>query len=105
MLSGTSGDLPVPADIAEINSPPLENIQITDDPRVQQRPTVAVNPLDPNHVVIAFNDAEHQRQVDAELGDAVGIAVSLDGGESWQLETVPLPGGLRRLRLSPQSRI
>ena len=35
----------------------FENVLVTGDTAIQQAPTIAVNPLDSNHVVIAYQDA------------------------------------------------
>jgi hypothetical protein len=52
-------------------------------------PSVAVNPLDPKHVVIAYMD----RSLVTTGYAGIGTAVSRDAGITWQHSTVPLPVG------------
>ena len=56
------------------------NHAITSDSDVQQMPSVAVDPHDPNHVVIAYMD--YALLTTGYAG--IGVAVSHDGGQSWQ---------------------
>jgi hypothetical protein len=63
------------------------NVPITTDPGVQQMPSVAVDPLDPQHLVIAYMD----RSLVQSGYAGIGVAVSNDGGESWEHNAIPLP--------------
>ncbi|MHC4404712.1 MAG: SGNH/GDSL hydrolase family protein [Planctomycetota bacterium] len=63
------------------------NRAITTDPGVQQMPSIAVNPLDSNHLVIAYMDYS---LVDTRYA-GIGVAVSQDGGTTWQHTSIPLP--------------
>ena len=56
------------------------NLAITTNAGVQQMPSVAVDPLDPNHVVIAYMDYSLVKTGYA----GIGVAVSHDGGNSWR---------------------
>lgn len=67
----------------------LSNESITEDPAVQQMPSLAVNPLDANHLVMAYMDYSLQTNHFA----GIGISVSHDGGATWQQSSVPLPAG------------
>jgi hypothetical protein len=74
----------------------LVNRAVTTDPDVQQMPSVAVNPLDSNHVVVAYMDYALR-----ETGFAgIGVAVSRDGGRP-QHTAVPLPQGFDEKRPTP----
>ena len=50
-------------------------------------PTIAVNPLDANHLVIAYMDYS---LVDTGYA-GIGVAISRDGGDTWQRSSVPIP--------------
>jgi hypothetical protein len=77
------------------------NVQLTSDPGVQQMPSVAVDPLDPQHVVVAFLDYSLLHTGYA----GIGVKVSRDGGDTWQAETaVPLPGGFDQGAAVPVAR-
>src|SRR5678815_3605572 len=67
----------------------LRNVAVTTDPGVQQMPSVAADPRDPNHVVIAYMD----RALVATGYAGIGAAVSRDAGDTWQKSVVPLPHG------------
>jgi hypothetical protein len=66
---------------------PSGNQALTTDPGVQQMPSVAVDPADANHVVIAYMDYSLVKTGYA----GIGVAVSHDGGNSWQHSAIPLP--------------
>src|SRR5437867_3230462 len=75
----------------------LVNQPITTDPGVQQMPSVAVDPHDAGHVVIAYLDYAL-----VHTGYAgIGVAVSHDGGDSWQHTSVPLPAGFDQGAATP----
>ncbi|MBI3462472.1 MAG: hypothetical protein HY000_05340, partial [Planctomycetes bacterium] len=63
------------------------NTAVTTDPGVQQMPSVAVDPLDPSHVVIAYMD----RSLVTTGYAGIGVAVSRDGGDTWQHSSIPMP--------------
>jgi hypothetical protein len=65
------------------------NTAISTDPGVQQMPLIAVNPLDPDHIVMAFMD---QSLVDSGY-TGIATATSRDGGSTWQPSSIPLPAG------------
>lgn len=80
------------------------NLAITLNPDVQQAPSVAVNPLDADHIVIAYMDHSLLDRADdpATIGvdetfdspfAGIGVATSYDGGKNWQYSSVPLPAG------------
>ncbi len=71
----------------EGEAPANVNRAITTDAGVQQMPSVAVNPLDSQHVVIAYMDYSL-----LDTGYAgLAVSVSRDGGDTWLAEAVPLP--------------
>ncbi len=57
------------------------------DPAAQQQPSLAVNPLNANHLVMAYMD--YGRKTNGYAG--IGVAVSRDGGMNWTRTAVPLP--------------
>src|SRR5262249_41559931 len=67
----------------------LVNRAVTADAGVQQMPSVAVDPLDPRHIVIAYMD--YSVLTTGYAG--IGIAASRDNGVTWQHSTAPLPVG------------
>ena len=67
--------------------PSIVNLPLTSDPGVQQMPLMAVNPLDPDHLVIAYMD----RSLVNTGYAGIGVAVSHDGGDTWQASSIPLP--------------
>jgi hypothetical protein len=74
------------------------NQAITADAGVQQMPSVAVDPLDPSHVVVAYMD---RSLVDTGYA-GIGVAVSHDGGVHWGEETpVPLAAGFDQGAANP----
>lgn len=63
------------------------NIAVTTDPGVQQMPSIAVNPLDSEHLVISYMDYS---LVDTGYA-GIGVSVSHDAGQTWQESSIPLP--------------
>jgi hypothetical protein len=63
------------------------NVEVTDNSHVQQMPSVAVDPLDANHVVMAYMDYSLLNNGYA----GIGVAVSHDAGATWTHSSVPLP--------------
>src|SRR5262245_337829 len=78
-------------------APAIANLAITTDPSVQQMPSVAVDPHDPNHVVIAYMDYSLVTTGYAGLR----VAVSDDAGASWQYSSIPLPAGFEQGAANP----
>src|SRR4051794_34958762 len=65
------------------------NVPVTADPGVQQMPSIAADPRDATHLVTAYMDYSL-----LSTGYAgIGVAVSHDGGNTWQHTSVPLPAG------------
>jgi hypothetical protein len=75
----------------------LVNRSVTTDPGVQQMPSVAVDPLDPNHLVIAYMD----RSLVTTGYAGIGVAVSYDAGTTWRHTSVPLPAGFDQGAANP----
>jgi FG-GAP-like repeat len=76
------------------------NLPLTTDADVQQMPSIAVDPLDPQHLVAAYMDRSL-----VQTGYAgIGVAVSGDGGETWQHAAVPLPAGFDQGAANPITR-
>jgi hypothetical protein len=78
-------------------APALVNEAVTNDPGVQQMPSVAVDPHDSQHVVIAYMD--YSLVTTGYAG--IGVAVSHDGGTTWQHTSVPLPAGFEQGAAAP----
>ncbi len=76
---------------------PQPNQAITSDGAVQQMPSIAVNPLNPNHLVMAYMDYALVTTGYAGLG----VAASLDGGRTWQYSDIPLPAGFAQGAANP----
>jgi hypothetical protein len=79
-LQSPSGESPPAA-------PGIVNEAVTTDPGVQQMPSVAADPHDSQHVVIAYMDYSLVKTGYA----GIGVAVSHDGGTTWQRSAIPLP--------------
>jgi hypothetical protein len=74
----------------QAGSPPTaRNQAVTQDVNVQQMPSLAVDPQDSRHVVMAYLDYGLRTTGYAGLG----VAVSDDSGTTWQHSSVPLPAG------------
>jgi hypothetical protein len=76
------------------------NWPVTTDANVQQMPSVAVDPHDSRHVVIAHLDYGLLTTGYAGLG----VAVSDDSGTTWQHTAVPLPAGFDQGAAAPNVR-
>src|SRR5215470_14147149 len=83
VLNGTVSQVPLsitsdlaPAALAASVAP--ANLAITTDPKVQQMPSVAVDPHDANHIVVAYMD--YSLVTSGYAG--IGVAVSHDGGKA-----------------------
>ncbi len=66
---------------------PSANVAITTNPGVQQMPSIAVDPLDPDHLVTAYMD--YSLLTTGYAG--IGVAVSENDGATWQHTSIPLP--------------
>jgi len=82
--------------LSVVNSPPavaldtpVVNTAVTTDPGVQQSPSIAVDPLNSNHLAMAYMD----RSLVTTGYAGIGVAVSRDNGVTWQRTSVPLPPG------------
>ena len=75
----------------------IENSAVTADSAIQQQPTVAVNPLDSDHVVIVYQDAS----LLTNGQNGVGVSVSFDAGQTWSRSSVSLPAGFDDASDSP----
>jgi hypothetical protein len=76
------------------------NLAITSDPGVQQFPSMAADPLDPNHLVVSYMD----RSLVNTGYAGIGIAVSHDAGKSWQRTSIPLPSPFNQGAANPVTR-
>ena len=65
------------------------NAQVTTNSSVQQDPSLAVDPTNPNHLVIAYMDYSLENTGYA----GIGVAVSTDAGKTWTNTSIPLPAG------------
>src|SRR5947208_2739229 len=76
------------------------NTPITTDPGVQQMPSIAADPLDSQHLVVAYMDYSLLHTGYAGLG----VAVSHDKGTTWQHSSIPLPAGFDQGAANPITR-
>jgi hypothetical protein len=87
------------AAVSGANSPltAIANTPLTTSGGVQQMPSVAVDPHDANHVVVAYMDYSL-----VHTGYAgIGVAVSHDAGSTWQYSSVPLPANFDQGAANP----
>ena len=68
------------------------NVAVTTDPGVQQMPSIAVDPHDPSHLVVAYMD--YSLLTTGYAG--IGVQVSHDGGAHLAADLRPPARGLRR---------
>jgi hypothetical protein len=73
------------------------NRAVTTDPGEQQMPSIVVDPLDANHLVLAYMD----RSLVTTGYAGIGVAVSHDAGATWQYASVPLPAGFAQGAANP----
>jgi hypothetical protein len=71
---------------------------VTTGPGVHQNPSVAVDPADSQHVVVAYLD--YSLLTTGYAG--IGVAVSHDGGTTWAHTSVPLPAGFTQGAADPE---
>jgi hypothetical protein len=76
------------------------NRALTTNPSVQQMPSVATDPLDPNHLVLAYMD--YSLVTTGYAG--IGVAVSHDRGVTWQYTALTLPAGFDQGAANPDVR-
>lgn len=86
-----------PSSMRDAASVPQSNQQITVDPGVQVAASIAVNPIDSEHVAIAYLDFSPIANGYA----VISVAVSFDGGDSWQSSLVPLPARFDQSAIHP----
>ncbi|MGA2258541.1 MAG: sialidase family protein, partial [Thermoguttaceae bacterium] len=87
-----------------LDSMPIANVPVTTKPGVQQMPSVAVDPLNSKHLVIAYLDYTLVNPGYTATNGYAGIGTqeSLDGGKTWLPEVaVPLPAGFSEGAGSP----
>lgn len=76
---------------------PSANVAVTTDPGVQQMPSIAVDPLDSRHEVVAYMDYPL-----LSTGYAgIGVAVTDDGGVTWTHDPLPLPAPFNQGAATP----
>jgi hypothetical protein len=76
------------------------NRAVTTNPSVQQEPSVATDPLDPNHIVLAYMD--YSLVTTGYAG--IGVAVSHDRGATWQYTSLALPSAFDQGAANPNVR-
>ena len=77
------------------------NRQITSDPGVQQMPSIAVDPLDGDHLVLAYMD---HSLVSTPGYAGIGVSVSRDGGDTWEETALPVPVDFNQGAANPIAR-
>jgi hypothetical protein len=75
------------------------NVALTSNSDVQQNPSVAADPLDPRHLVVSYMD----RSLVNTGYEGIGVAVSRDGGSTWQSSVVPLPTAFAQGAANPNT--
>jgi hypothetical protein len=76
------------------------NRAVTTNSSVQQMPSVATDPLDPDHIVLAYMD--YSLVTTGYAG--IGVAVSHDRGASWQYTSLALPSAFDQGAANPNVR-
>jgi hypothetical protein len=71
----------------------VSNAALTTDANAQQQPTIAVDPNNPNHVVVAYMDFDRPTGNGGPAYASVGVQSSADGGRTWSKTALPLPAG------------
>lgn len=84
--------------VIPLGTPP--NAPIVSSPSVEQQPSIAVDPNDPKHLVVASMDYSLVQSGYA----GIGVSVSFDGGRSWQRSAVPFPAGFEQGAAVPIAR-
>ena len=95
LLATTLGGVATPPPVP--NDTPVSNVAVTTDPGVQQSPSIAVDPLDSNHLAMAYMD----RSLVTTGYAGIGVSVSRDDGMTWQETSVPLPAGFNQGASNP----
>src|SRR5262249_58644508 len=72
-------------------TPAISNLAITTDPKAQQMPSLAVDPHDANHVVVAYMDYSLVTTGDAGIGVAGLAHGGGEGGDKTGAGAPPLP--------------
>jgi hypothetical protein len=74
------------------------NQSVATSPGVQQDPSIAVDPTNPNHIVVAYMDNSL-----VNTGYAgIGVATSTNNGATWIYTSVPLPSGFSQGTAQPE---
>ncbi|MGD0389028.1 MAG: FG-GAP-like repeat-containing protein [Tepidisphaeraceae bacterium] len=73
------------------------NEAITTNPSVQQDPSIAVDPHNASHLVMSYMD--YSLVTTGYAG--IGVAVSEDGGDTWQTSDIQLPSSFNQGAASP----
>jgi hypothetical protein len=82
-------------DMTELATTP--NVAVTTNPEAQDDPSIAVDPNNPDHIVVAYMDFSL-----VNTGYAgIGVSVSEDGGKTWTESVVPLPVGFSQGAADP----
>jgi FG-GAP-like repeat len=79
---------------------PSANVAITTNPGVQQMPSIAVDPLDPDHLVTAYMD--YSLLTTGYAG--IGVAVSENDGATWKDTSIPLPAPFNQGAATPTAK-
>jgi len=88
---------PPHVEVLESRLAPSANVAITTNPGVQEMPTIAVDPHDPDHLVTAYLD--YSPLTTGYAG--IGVAVSENDGATWQHTSVPLPAPFNQGAATP----
>ncbi len=80
------------------------NQQLTTDSGVQQEPSIAVDPNNPDHIVVAYMDYNYPSPLVKTGYAGIDVQYSADGGMNWTTETVTLPAGFDQGASNPIAR-
>ena len=96
-----TGSLVSPSEVDfGVQIPPtvIPNTDVTNDSTTQQMPSVAVDPHDASHVVMAYMDYSLQSN---GFAAGIGVKVSHNYGATWTTTSVPLPSDYSQAAGSP----
>ena len=87
------GGTPVEVTVQQFAGAPGTDINVSHHTGRQEETTIAVNPVDPNNIIVAVNDLD---PVDGIFGSTFSndhVYVTTDGGLTWARQLIPTPAG------------
>ncbi len=80
---------------------PGTDVNVTQRPGVQGETAIAVDPTNPDHMIIGVNDLNSQNGLAGTIRDGDNVWVTVDGGKHWTREEIPTPPGVTPGRGDP----